>query len=62
VFDVGAWDNCRWIVFHGTSGHPASPFYRDQNAAWAKGEMVPMLYDWDEIKSSAISHQQISKP
>jgi hypothetical protein len=24
--------------------------------------MVPMLYDWDEIKSSAISHQQISKP
>ena len=61
VFDVGAWDNCRWIVFHGSSGHPASPFYDSQNAIWAKGEMVPMLYDWDTIKSSAISHQQIGK-
>jgi len=47
---------------NGASGHPGSPFYRDQNATWAKGEMVPMLYDWDEIKSSAVSHQQISKP
>jgi penicillin amidase len=62
VFDVGAWDNCQWIVFHGSSGHPGSPFYRNQNATWAKGEMVPMLYDWEAIKRAAISHQEISKP
>jgi len=62
VFDVGAWDNCRWIVLNGSSGHPGSPFYRNQNATWAKGEMVPMLYDWETIKSAAISHQEISKP
>jgi penicillin amidase len=61
VFDVGAWDNCRWIVFHGASGHPASPFYANQNATWAKGELVPMLYDWDEIRRSASSHQTLEK-
>jgi penicillin amidase len=61
VFDVGAWDNCRWIVFHGASGHPASPFYANQNATWAKGELVPMLYDWDEISRSASSHQVLGK-
>ena len=61
VFDVGAWDNCRWIVFHGASGHPASSFYRNQNAIWARGELVPMLYDWDAIRGAASSHQQIGK-
>ena len=62
VFDVGAWDNCQWIVFHGASGHPDCPFYRNQNATWAKGEMVPMLYDWDKIKGSAVAHLQIGRP
>jgi penicillin G amidase len=59
VFDVGAWDNCRWIVFHGASGHTASPCYDNQNASWAAGEMVPMLYDWTKIEASATSHQQL---
>jgi len=58
---VGAWDNCRWIVFHGASGHPASPFHRNQNAIWAKGELVPILYDWATIKGAASSHQQLGK-
>jgi penicillin G amidase len=59
VFDVGAWDNCRWIVFHGASGHPGSPFYDNQNPIWAKGEMVPMLYDWNTIEASSAAHQQL---
>lgn len=59
VFDVGAWDNCRWIVFHGASGNPGSPFYDNQNPIWAKGEMVPMLYDWGRIADNATSHQQL---
>jgi penicillin amidase len=59
VFDVGAWDNCSWIVFHGASGHTASPCYDNQNASWAAGEMVPMLYDWVKIEAAATSHQQL---
>ena len=57
--DVGGWDNCRWIVFHGSSGHPASPWYINQNEKWAKGELVPMLYDWATIKTSATAHQEL---
>ena len=59
VFDVGAWDNCKWIVFHGSSGHTASPWYDNQNATWAAGEMVPMLYDWTKIEQLTTTHQQL---
>ncbi|HEY1783730.1 MAG TPA: penicillin acylase family protein [Roseiarcus sp.] len=59
AFDVGAWDNCRWIVFHGSSGEPGSPWHMNQNAAWAAGEMVPMLYDWPSIMEQAVSHQPL---
>lgn len=59
AFDVGAWDNCSWIVFHGASGHTASPCYDNQNASWAAGKMVPMLYDWAKVEAAATSHQQL---
>lgn len=60
VFDVGAWENCRWVVFHGASGEPDSPWHMNQNAAWAKGEMVPMLYDWAAVTAGATQHRHLS--
>jgi penicillin amidase len=60
VFDVGTWDKCQWIVFHGASGHPSSPWHLNQNAAWARGEMVPMLYDWAAIESTAVAQQRLT--
>jgi penicillin amidase len=59
AFDVGAWENCRWIVFHGASGEPGSLWRMNQNAAWAAGEMVPMLYDWNAIAADAVSRQRL---
>ena len=59
VFDVGAWENCRWIVFHGASGEPGNSWHMNQNAAWAAGEMVPMLYDWTAIAVGAASRQRL---
>jgi penicillin amidase len=59
AFDVGGWNNCRWVVFHGSSGEPGSPWHMNQNAAWAAGEMVPMLYDWASIMEQAASHQRL---
>ena len=47
------------MVFHGVSGEPDSPWYMNQNEAWAAGETVPMLYDWTRIKAEALSHQAI---
>jgi penicillin amidase len=59
VFDVGAWENCRWIVFHGASGEPGNPWHMNQNAAWAAGELVPMLYDWAKIAEESASRQRL---
>ena len=53
VYDVGNWDACRWAVFHGTSGHPGSAHYADQNPIWSRCEMVPMLYSWALIEAEA---------
>jgi penicillin amidase len=59
VFDVGNWDNCRWVVFHGSSGHPASPNYANQNAPWSDCKMVPMLYNWRRIAAEAETVQEL---
>ncbi len=59
VFDVGAWDNSRWAVFHGASGHPGSPHHTDQNEAWSACAMVPMRYAWDGIEAAATARQTL---
>jgi penicillin amidase len=60
VFDVGNWDNSAWVVFHGASGHPASPHFADQHTLWASVKMVPMLYDWSKIAKA--SDQLVLEP
>lgn len=53
AFDVGAFENSRWSVFLGASGHPASPHYADQHADWAACRMRPMPYAWGAIPVTA---------
>ncbi len=60
VFDVGDWENSRWIVFAGASGRPGSPHYSDQNAHWSACEMVPMRYGWDAIAATATATQHLT--
>jgi penicillin amidase len=59
AFDVGAWDNSLWTVFHGASGRPGSPYYANQNAAWSACEMRPMRYGWAGIAASATATQTL---
>ena len=59
VFDVGQWDDCRWIVFHGASGDPRDAHYDDQSAAWRRCESVPMHYDWATVAGQAVAHQRL---
>jgi penicillin amidase len=61
VFDAADWDNSRWIVPLGVSGHPASPHYADQSPIWGELKLVPMLYDWARIKAGAESRQRLEK-
>ena len=60
AFDVGAWENSRWTVFHGASGHPGSPHYADQHAVWAGTAMVPMTYGWDALRRTAPWRQELA--
>lgn len=61
AFDVGGWDDSRWAVFHGASGHPGSPHYGDQNACWARGEMVPAPYSAAAVEAHA-AHRLVLRP
>jgi len=49
AFDVGGFENSRWSVFLGASGHPASPHHADQHADWAACRMRPIPYAWEAI-------------
>ena len=59
IHDPSDWNNSRWIVPLGASGHPASPHYADQAEAWANVQYIPQLWDWEQIPSEAESHQRL---
>jgi penicillin amidase len=59
VFDTADWENSRWIVPLGASGHPGSRHYADQMAAWADLLLIPMLYGWTRIREHAESRQEL---
>ena len=59
VFDAGDWNNSAWVGPLGASGHPGSPHYADQAPIWSQLELVPMLYDWDRVTSTAESRQTL---
>jgi penicillin G amidase len=59
VFDVSDWSRSAWVVPLGASGHPGSPHYADQAAAWAAVQLYPMLYDWEQINAAAETQQRL---
>ncbi|HKI99265.1 MAG TPA: penicillin acylase family protein [bacterium] len=60
VFDTGDWDNSRWIVPGGVSGHPGSPHYQDQAGLYEMHRTLPMTYSWDAIEREAKATQTLS--
>lgn len=59
VFDLSSWDNSRWIVPLGASGHPGSSHYSDQGKIWSKVETIPMYYSQTIIETEADSVQRL---
>ena len=59
IHDPSNWSNGRWIVPLGSSGHPGSPHFSDQQQMWAKVETIPQLWDWDEIAAVAETTQRL---
>ena len=59
VHDPSDWSKSRWIAPLGSSGHPGSPHYTDQQQMWAGVETIPQLWDWDEIERTAETVQAL---
>ena len=49
MFDISDWDNSKWIVPLGSSGHPGSTNYADQGYLWKDDKVIKMQYSWDVI-------------
>ena len=61
VFDLADWENSRWIVPLGSSGHPGSPHYADQATTWANVKLIHMRYGWEGIRRDAVTSQVLSR-
>ena len=59
VHDPSDWSKSRWIAPLGSSGHPGSPHYTDQQHLWAAVETIPQLWDWEEIERTAETVQAL---
>ena len=60
IFDLADWDNSRWIVMHGTSGHAGDAHYEDQNPLWARGEMIPMAYSPQAVAAHTVTRIEVT--
>lgn len=59
IYDPAQWENSRWIVPLGASGHPGSVHYADQQQLWANAETNPQLWNWDAIGEACESEQEL---
>ncbi|HLT19447.1 MAG TPA: penicillin acylase family protein, partial [Thermomicrobiales bacterium] len=59
IFDTSDWENSRWIVPLGSSGHPGSDHYADQAERWSNVDYIPMHYAWEKVEAEAATHQQL---
>ncbi|MCW2866300.1 MAG: penicillin acylase family protein [Marmoricola sp.] len=52
VVDLAALDRSRWVTLTGTSGHLASPHYRDQTDLWVRGETLPWAFSRSAVRAA----------
>ncbi|MEX2270800.1 MAG: penicillin acylase family protein [Vicinamibacterales bacterium] len=53
IIDVGDWDNSRFIMPMGQSGHPISGHYDDMLPLWNEGRYVPMAFSEGAVRAAA---------
>ncbi|MEN3533931.1 penicillin acylase family protein [Microbispora sp. ZYX-F-249] len=56
VWDLSRRDGSLWIVSFGASGVPGDPHRRDQHPLWLRGELVPVVTDWDLLTEERHDH------
>ncbi|SDL83502.1 penicillin amidase [Glycomyces sambucus] len=58
VWDLADRERSRWIVPFGASGEPG-PHQRDQFPLWKRGELAPVVTDWQELQEE---YRMIDRP
>lgn len=53
IIDVGDWDQSRFVIPLGESGHPMSAHYDDMLPLWHQGQYVPMVYSEGAVRAAA---------
>ncbi|MFF3399612.1 penicillin acylase family protein [Streptomyces sp. NPDC002659] len=49
VWDLGCRDDSLWVVPFGASGIPGDAHHRDQLPLWLRGELAPVVTDWNRL-------------
>ncbi|MGH3371225.1 MAG: penicillin acylase family protein, partial [Nocardioidaceae bacterium] len=49
VWDLARREDSRWIVPLGASGVPGDPHQQDQLPLWLRGELAPVVTDWEQL-------------
>lgn len=62
VLDASDWDASTWVQVTGNSGHPLSPHYDDQMAAWAEGETFGWPFGVDAVEDATESTMTLRPP
>ncbi|MFG3344636.1 penicillin acylase family protein [Streptomyces sp. NPDC048018] len=49
VWDLADRERSLWVVPFGASGVPGDPHHRDQLPLWLRGELAPVVTDWNDL-------------
>jgi penicillin amidase len=62
VWDLSDREASGWVVPMGADGDPRGEHHHDQLEAWAAGELVPIVTDWDRLtyERSVFSNQHLA--
>ncbi|MCP3817176.1 penicillin acylase family protein [Streptomyces sp. A3M-1-3] len=56
VWDLARREDSLWVVPLGASGVPGGAHYRDQLPLWVRGELLPVVTDWNHLTLTEENH------
>ncbi|MER7108935.1 penicillin acylase family protein [Streptomyces sp. NPDC000229] len=58
VWDLARREDSLWVVPFGASGVPGDPHRRDQLPLWLRGELAPVVTDWNQLTEEREEHHE----
>ncbi|MET9429294.1 penicillin acylase family protein [Streptomyces sp. NPDC003036] len=56
VWDLARREDSLWVVPFGASGVPGDPHQRDQLPLWLRGDLAPVITDWNQLTEERHDH------